>query len=68
MRKAKVHENSVQNVKTEQLSSYRGVKRQSRIFNLIDNQPLTAPVDVMHQVCMGVGKILMQALCTRTAR
>ena len=37
----------------------QGVKGRSTVFSLIPNQPLTSPVDVMHQLLLGVAKELL---------
>ena len=44
------------------------VKGCSKLFDLIENLPLTAPVDIMHQVYLGVGKVLLQVLVARTVK
>ena len=37
----------------------QGVKGRSSIFSVIPNQPLTSPIDVMHQLMLGVSKDLL---------
>ena len=68
MRTPEVHNECLQKLETENLRSYRGVKGRCKIFDLIDNLPLAAPVDVMHQVYMGVSKVLMIVISSKTAK
>ena len=37
----------------------QGVKGFSKIFHLIPHQPLTSPIDTVHQIFLGVGKDLI---------
>ena len=41
------------------MDSFRGVKGPSAVSTLIENLPLTAPVDYMHQVLLGVTRALL---------
>lgn len=41
-------------------ASSRGVKGKSKLFEIIPHLPLTAPVDYMHQVLLGVTKVLLK--------
>ena len=61
MRNAKEHAKHVQEVQrfTNSESLY-GVKGRSALSGLISNLPLTAPIDYMHQVLLGVTKVLLQ--------
>ena len=37
-----------------------GVKGRSKVFDVISNQPLSSPIDPMHQIFLGVAKDLLQ--------
>ena len=41
------------------LSHYKGVKGKAAIADLIPHTPLSAPIDYMHQVLLGVGRTLL---------
>ena len=45
-----------------------GVKSRSNLLDLIANLPLTAPIDYMHQVLLGVTRVLLQISQTRLGR
>ena len=40
-------------------NSFRGVKGPAKIFEVVPELPLTAPIDYMHQVLLGVGRTLL---------
>ena len=46
----------------------QGVKGRSVIFLVIPNQPLTAPIDIMHQLLLGVSKDLLSFLLRKAAK
>ena len=66
MRTSRLHEIHVKKVEDENLKSFRGVKGQSKLFKIINNLPLSAPVDCMHQVYIGVTKVLLQVIKKKT--
>ena len=68
MRTSKVHKKCLEKIEELGLKSLMGVKGRSKLFDLIDNLPLTAPVDVMHQVYLGVGKVLLQIIVAKTVK
>ena len=42
-----------------QLDKYCGIKGPSAIFSLVPKLPLTAPIDYMHQVLLGVARTVL---------
>ena len=68
MRTSKVHKKCLEKIEELGLKSLMGVKGRSKLFDLIDNLPLTAPVDVMHQMYLGVGKVLLQVIVAKRAK
>ena len=68
MRTPELHEKHLKEIEQNHLRVYRGVKGRSKIFALIPNLPLAAPIDVMHQVYLGVAKVLLQVIAKKTAR
>ena len=52
----------------EGLSSFRGIKGPSALSQLIDNLPLLAPVDYMHQVLLGVTRSLLTVVRDKTRK
>ena len=62
MRTIEGHAEDVQQIQRENLNSIRGIKGPSILFELIPNLPLTAPYDCMHQVYLGVTKVLLQVI------
>ena len=52
----------------EGLSSFRGIKGPSALSQLIDNLPLSAPVDYMHQVLLGVTRSLLTVVRDKTRK
>ena len=42
------------------LKSSRGVKGPSALSNFLPNLPLSAPIDYMHQIALGVGRTVLE--------
>ena len=68
MRTPELHKKHLKEIEQNHLRVYRGVKGRSKVFALIHNLPLAAPVDVMHQVYLGIAKVLLQVIAKKTAR
>ena len=66
MRTTRLHSINVNKVMIYKLKAFRGVKGESSLFKIIKNLPLTAPVDCMHQVYIGVTKVLLQVIVKKT--
>ena len=66
MRTARLHSIHVNKVISYKLKAFRGVKGKSALYKIINNLPLTAPVDCMHQVYIGVTKVLLQVIVKKT--
>ena len=62
MRTAEIHNECLRILERQRLKSFKGVKGKSQLFDLIPNLPLAAPVDAMHQVYLGVTKVMMQVI------
>ena len=67
MRTPELHEKHLNEIEQNHLRVYRVVKGRSKIFALIPNLTLAAPIDVTHQVYFGVAKVLMQVIAKKTA-
>ena len=59
---------SLQRLREESLISFMGVKGPNFLFKIIRNLPLSAPPDCMHQVYIGVTKVLLQVTLKKTSR
>ena len=59
MRTAAQHEAYIRLIQEQGMDSFRGVNWPSATSTLIENLPLTAPVDYMHQVLLGVSRALL---------
>ena len=68
MRTPELHEKHLKEIEQNHLRVYRGVKGRSKIFALIPNLPLAAPIDVMHQRYLGVSKVMLQVIAKKTTR
>ena len=68
MRTQHIYSEHLQKVQMENLQHYMGVKGVSPLSKLVKNLPLTAPPDVMHQVYLGVTKVLLQVIVKETHR
>ena len=68
LRTTELHDECLRKLESENLPAYRGVKGRSVLFGLVDNLPLAAPIDVMHQVYLGVAKVLLQVIRDETRR
>ena len=58
MRSTLQHYSYLQRLNETNSASFRGVKGPAKIFQLIPNLPLSAPVDYMHQILLGVARTL----------
>ena len=68
MRTPEVHQSHLRMIRENNLTSYMGVKGPSALFKLIPNLPLTAPSDIMHQVYIGVTKVLLRVIFDKTMK
>ena len=68
MRTSELHEKYFKQIERNRLLVYRGVKCRTKVYSLIPNLPLTAQIDVMHQVFMTVTKVLLQIIQKKTTR
>ena len=68
MRTAEIHNDCLRILERQRLKSFKGVKGNSQLFDLIPNLPLAAPVDAMHQVYLSVTKVMMQVIVDKTRR
>ena len=68
LRTSEIHSSHLQRLREENLSSFMGVKGPSFLFKIIRNLPLSAPPDCMHQVYIGVTKVLLQVILKKTSR
>ena len=68
MRTPQIHEQCIETLERCKLKSFKGVKGRSKLFDIIPNLPLTAPVDVMHQVYLGVTKVILQVIVSKTVK
>ena len=59
MRTCKDHKRHVRKGERNNLTHYKGVKGPASVFNIVPSLPLTAPVDCMHQVLLGVARSLL---------
>ena len=66
MRTKERHEEYLNLIQNEGLSSFRGVKGPSAAADIVDNLPLSAPIDYMHQVLLGVTRTLLFAVKNKT--
>ena len=58
MRSSTTHKN-LQSIAQRRGSPHYGVKGPAEIFDVVPHLPLTAPVDYMHQVLIGVTRIVL---------
>ena len=68
MRTAEIHNECLRILERPRLKSFKGVKGKSQLFDLIPNLPSAAPVDAMHQVYLGVTKVMMQVIVDKTRK
>ena len=68
MRTPQLHEQCIENLECCKLKSFKGVKGRSSLFDIIPNLPLTALVDVMHQVYLGVTKVILQVIVSKKVK
>ena len=66
MRTKERHEEYLNLIQNEGLSSFRGVKGPSAVADIVDNLPLLAPIDYMHQVLLGLTRTLLFAVKNKT--
>ena len=62
------HENYLDFIQREGLETFRGVKGPSAVSHIIDNLPLTAPIDYMHQVLLGITRSLLFSIKNHTKK
>ena len=67
-RTAELYDECLRKFESENLPAYRGVRGRNVLFDQVDNLPLAAPIDVMHQVHLGVAKVLLQVIKDETRR
>ena len=67
-RTTEMHKDHIKEVLSIKLNSYKGVKGPSKLLDIIDFLPLTAPSDCMHQVYLGVTKVLLQVIVSKLAK
>ena len=68
MRTSKIHKECLQILREEKCKPVKGVKGPSQLFSLISDLPLTAPIDVMHQVQIGVTKVMLSVIEAKTIK
>ena len=66
MRTKEKHEEYLNLIQNEGLSSFRGVRGPSAVADIVDNLPLSAPIDYMHEVLLGVTRTLLFAVKNKT--
>ena len=62
------HESYIDLIQIEGLETFRGVKGPSAVSHIIDNIPLAAPIDYMHQVLLGVTRSLLFSVRNQTKK
>ena len=67
-RTQQIYSEHIQRVQMENLQLYIAVKVASPLSKLVKSLPLTAPPDIMHQVYLGVTKVLLQVIVKATHR
>ena len=67
-RTTEIHKDHIQEVLSIKLNSYKGLKRPSKLLDIIDVLPLTAPSDCMHQVHLCVTKVLLQVIVSKLTK
>ena len=68
MRTPDVHQNCIEILERRNFTAFKGVKGRSKLFDIIPNIPLAAPIDVMHQVYLGVAKVLLHVIVSKTVK
>ena len=68
MRSKENQEKFLRRLQREGLSSFRGIRGPSALSQLIDNLPLSAPVDYMHQVLLEVTRSLLTVVRDKTRK
>ena len=59
VRTCKDQKRHVSKVERNNLTHYKGAKAPASVFNIVPSLSLTAPVDYMHQVLLGVGRSIL---------
>ena len=68
MRTPDVHQNCIEILERQNFTAFKGVKGRGKLFDIIPNLPLAAPIDVMHQVYLGVAKVLLHVIVSKTVK
>ena len=68
MRRPETHRSHLQALENGNLAHFKGVKGKSPFIKIVPKLPLTAPFDVMHQVYLGVTKVLLEVIEKKTHR
>ena len=59
MRTPEEHKTYLQFIANSKCSSYKGVKGPAKIFDIVPKLPLSAPIDYMHQILLGVARTVL---------
>ena len=65
MRDFETHDQHIKMAQISRTKSYLGVKGIAKVSELLQNIPLSAPIDYMHQVLIGVNKVMLQLIIRR---
>ena len=68
MRTAEQHQSYLKLMQKEGLQTFRGIKGTCVLSDLIENLPLTAPIDYMHQVLLGVTRSILFLIRDKTSK
>ena len=53
---------------TSKFTAFKGVKSRGKLFDIIPNLPLAAPIDVVLQVYLGVVKVLLHVIVSKAVK
>ena len=65
MRDCETHDQHIKMAQISRTKSYLGVKGIAKVSEILQNIPLSAPIDYMHQVLIGVNKVMLQLIIRR---
>ena len=68
MRTPDVHQNCIELVERRNFTAFTCVKGRSKLFDIKPNFPLAAPIDVMLQVYLGVVKVVLHVIVSKTVK